>query len=368
MKMTDSIRLWLIAALTHDELPPLAVSAWQDAIGQAGSDGVLVLLEHRLARHPAYSGIPAGLLGLIQQAAKQDLMEQLPFHSEQKKIFKALNQAQIPFLVMKGAALGNWLYDSPSLRSVTDIDLWFADRQTVSSLDGVLRPLGYQPAESAGGLSSFELAFDKALNGRKIRIDAHWAMFNSAILSASVGYEKAYSRAMPVSAQAQDVKALGITDALINSIGHRALKYLSGQADTLKWLYDQYLLFNALDAAQWQELTDRCNDAGISDLALDAIGQSQRQFNIRIPPQVIDALKENAGRETVRRSWFQSWPRYQWHEMRAVSPKLSERAVWLGQRLWPNPEAMRDRYGSGDPAWKFMFRRIGIGLKRFLGG
>jgi hypothetical protein len=53
--------------------------------------------------------------------------------------------------------------------------------------------------------------------------------------------------------------------------------------------------------------------------------------------------------------------------MLAVSPKFSERARWLGQRLWPDPEAMRERYGGDDPAWKFMFRRIGIGLKRFFG-
>ncbi len=38
--------------------------------------------------------------------------------------------------------------------------------------------------------------------------------------------------------------------------------------------------------------------------------------------------------------------------------------LWLGQRLWPNPEAMRERYGSDDPVWKFMLKRIGAGLQR----
>jgi hypothetical protein len=364
MKMTDSIRLWLIAALTHDELPPLAASAWQDAIGQAESDGVIILLEHRLARHPAYSDVPAGLLNLIQQAAKQGLMDQLPFHSEQKKIFQALNQAKIPFLVMKGTALGHWLYESPGLRPVTDIDLWFPDSETVFSLDGILRPLGYERAETAGGLSSFELAFDKQFNGRKIRLDAHWAMFNSALLSASVSFETAYSQAMPVTIQTQEVKVLCITDALVNAIGHRALKYLAHKDDTLKWLYDQYLLFNALDAAQWQEFVCRCADAGISDLALDAIECSQRQFYTRLPAHVVASISINAKCEKLRRSWFQSWSRYQWQEMRAASQTCSGRAVWLGQRLWPNPEAMRERYGSDDPVWKFMLGRIGTGLKR----
>ncbi len=68
----------------------------------------------------------------------------------------------------------------------------------------------------------------------------------------------------------------------------------------------------------------------------------------------------------MQRGWFQSWSRYQWHEMRAVSPIFSERARWLAQRLWPNPEAMRVRYGDDDPVWKFMIKRIGVGLKRLL--
>ena len=362
--MTDILRTWLIAALIHDELPPLAAAAWTELLAQAESEGVLVLLEHRLAGHPGNSDLPEALIREIQQAARYSLMNQLPFLSEQKTLFMTLNQVCKPFLVMKGAALGHWLYASPALRPVTDIDLWFADKSAVLSLDEILRPLGYERAETEGGLSSFELAFDKRSNGKTIRIDAHWALFNSAILSGCVSFEAAYSRAMSVSIQGQDVKALGLTDALINSIGHRALKHLVNQADSLKWLYDQYLLFNALDSVQWQELIARCAQAGISDLALEAIGQSQQQFKTCIPPDVLDSLSKNVRHEKLKRSWFQSWARYQWHEMRAVSPKYSERAVWLGQRLWPNPEAMRERYGSGDPAWRFMLKRIGIGLRR----
>jgi hypothetical protein len=59
-----------------------------------------------------------------------------------------------------------------------------------------------------------------------------------------------------------------------------------------------------------------------------------------------------------------SWARYQWQEMQAVSPRLSVRLKWLMQKLLPNPEAMREGYGEGDPAWKFMLRRLGVGLKR----
>jgi hypothetical protein len=153
---------------------------------------------------------------------------------------------------------------------------------------------------------------------------------------------------------------------LINAIGHRSLKQLSGQADSLKWLVDQHLLFTALDDANWQQLLKQSAHAGISDLALEALEQSQRIFQTGAPLDVLKTLAGNAQRETIDRTWFQSWPRYQWQEMKAVSPKLSVRLKWLMQKLLPNPEAMREGYGEGDPVWKFMLRRIGVGIKRLL--
>ena len=362
--MTDILRTWLIAALTHQELPALAEQRVAELVDVASDQGVLVLLEHRLLSHPSLATLPDNLFSQIQQQAKLSLLQQLPFFAEQKQVYQALNRAHIPFLVMKGAALGYWLYDSPNHRPVTDIDVWFEDRQTVDALAEILRPLGFSRVASSGELTGFEQAFDKDFNGVKIRLDAHWAMFNSAVLSKGMPFGASYACSTDIDIHQQSVKILSVNDALINSIGHRALKYLSGQADTLKWLLDQHLLFEALNASQWQELVTQSAELGISDLTLDAIEQAQKHFRTRTAPNVVDMLSKNARNESIQRSWFQSWTSYQWHEMLAVSPKFTERVVWLWQRLWPNPEAMRERYGRDDPVWKFMLKRIGAGLQR----
>ncbi len=365
--MTNTLRAWLIAALTHQDLPVIADQQLDELVDMASHEGVLVLLEYQLMQHPNIATLPTQFVTNIQQAAKHSLLHQLPFFAEQKNVFQVLYQAEIPFLVMKGAALGNWLYASASHRPITDIDLWFASQQSVISLASILQPLGFIAAESTGGLTSFERAFDKHFNGEQIRIDAHWALFNSAILASRIPFEKAYARSQDLIIQQQHVKVLSLYDALINSIGHRALKYLSHQADTLKWLYDQHLLFKALNTDQWQEFVERSAQAGISDLSLDAIEHSQAIFKTQIPQTVIEALSNNAKHEKIKRAWFQSWASYQWHEMQAVSPKLSVRLKWLGQKLWPNPEAMREGYSKNDSAWRFMLRRMAVGLKRLFG-
>ena len=147
--MTDILRTWLIAALTHQELPALAEQRVAELVDVASDQGVLVLLEHRLLSQPSLATLPDNLFSQIQQQAKLSLLQQLPFFAEQKQVYQALNRAQIPFLVMKGAALGYWLYDSPNHRPVTDIDVWFEDRQTVDALAEMLR----QQPETASALA-----------------------------------------------------------------------------------------------------------------------------------------------------------------------------------------------------------------------
>lgn len=362
--MQLTARNWLIAALNHAALPELASRDWPVLLSEADAEGITGYLEYRLQSHPGLADVPAGLRAALQAEAKQAVLRQLPFYAEQRGIFQALDAAGIPFLVLKGAALGQWLYASPTHRPVTDIDLCFADRDAVSALNGVLQPLGYQPVAAGGELTTQQRAFDKPFKAFKIRIDAHWAVFNSALLRDALPFQAALARSRIVSCQGQPVRVLSEADALINAVGHRALKQLSGQADTLKWLVDQQLLINSLDPGQWQALLDRCADAGISDLALDALEQSQRTFQTPVPSEVFGILSHNAGLERMKRHWFKSWPLYQWREMQAVSPRSSVRLRWLAQKLLPNPEAMREGYGEQDPVWRFMLRRLGVGLQR----
>lgn len=357
-------RHWLIAALNHQTLPDLPATQWPELLALAGSEGVLPYLDSRLHSYPALSTISSELRESISQAAKRAVLDQLPFYAEQQRIYQALNDDNMPFLVLKGAALGQWLYDSPTQRSITDLDIWFADRQAVNALANLLQPLGYIPVAAGGELTGLQRAFDKDLHGNKIRVDAHWSLFNSMVLANTLPFEEAYSRSQGIAIQNQPARALSLTDALINAIGHRALKQLSGQANTLKWLIDQHLLFKALDVDQWQQWLEQCKQAGISDLALEALEHSQRTFQTKAPVDVFKALAGNASQEKIKRTWFLSWPRYQWHEMKAVSPRLSIRLRWFKQKLLPNPEAMREGYGEGDPVWKFMLRRIGVGIKR----
>ena len=357
-------RNWLIALLTQQELPNLKPEHWHAVIDQACHDGIIVLAEKSLARHPQFAIIPSELLELFREAGKEIIFQQFVFQREQQQIFSKLTHAGIAFIVMKGAALAQWLYQSPMDRSITDIDIWLKDKTSVEMLGDLLQPLGFERQPTLGELTTHEQAFDKTVQNTTIRVDAHWALFNSAILSDSLDFDHAYKNGINLEIQNQSVKALSVNDALINSIGHRALKKLSGQENTLKWLYEQHLLFNDLDEQQWAELIKQSAESGISDLTLESIEQSQLQLNTKVEPDVIKQLSLNAKREKINRTWFASWARYQWHEMQAVSPSFTVRLQWLGQKLLPNPDAVREGYGYKQAAWKVLLKRFSVGIGR----
>ena len=362
--MTNTHRNWLIAALTNQNLPALTEQQYHELLDEANANGVLVILEKSLKYHPQVAEIDTDLLAQLQSAAKQVLMDQLVFLGEQKKVLTVLNVAGIPYILMKGAALGHWLYESPMDRPITDIDIWLRDKESVFSLRDLLEPLGYVCQPSLGALTTQEQAFDKIMHDSIIRIDAHWQMFNSALLSKYIDFEDMYARAICIDAEQPNGKYLAINEALINSIGHRAMKYITKNGYVLKWLLDQHLMFSQLSNVQWQQLIKQSQQYAISDLTLDALQVSATQFATRVPESVLRALQQQANNEKIKRRWFQSWLSYQWHEMCAAAPTFSAKLFWFQQRFWPNPEAVRERHGKNDPVWKFMFKRIGFGIKR----
>lgn len=371
--MDLSARTWLAAALNHRPLPdrPLADAA---LITAAGNEGVLLLLEHRLQTHPQAATLPADWLARLQAAARGQVHAQMAMLAEQQRVFNALVQAGIPFLVLKGGALAHWLYAKPYLRLVTDLDLLFPERAALSRLQPVLEGLGYGMAPEAGSRVGNERAFQKPGGPYgDYTVDAHWALLNSPILAGSFGFGELAdeSQALPGCAGARGLSAV---HALCNACGHRALNlpfaYVQGiqNARSLRWLWDIHLLAQALSNADWQRLDVLAREKGLCGVLADSLSASVAAFGTPLPEALLAEWYARAGQERIRMHWFTSWPHFQWRQFLASADSLTGRLQWLGQRVWPDVEAMRARYGQqGDSDWRVLWRRFTVGLRRMIG-
>jgi len=98
-----------------------AISDWTKVINEVEMHGMAPLLYFHLRK--AGAEIPADIQrNLTALALRHKLINEVRTRTlvELQSIFA---KHEIPFLILKGAALGHWLYPSPALRPMKDVDL-----------------------------------------------------------------------------------------------------------------------------------------------------------------------------------------------------------------------------------------------------
>jgi len=373
--MQTAYRPWLIAALTHRPLPPLPAGS-DDAlaagiIDSATDEGVLLLLEQALSGHAEASAMPMAVRTAIQAAAKSGLFDQLAMLSEQGKALQALSAAGVRFLVLKGGALAHWLYEKPHLRLVTDLDILIPDKALIPEVAAVLAGIGY--AQVSGNPVANELSFHKPGGpyGRFI-VDAHWRLFNRALLRDAFGFDELAAAAIAVPGM-NGVQGLGPVHAMYNACGHRALslphKHISGiqRAGCLRWLWDIHALALRFSEDEWRLMVYMAGEKRISAILHEALETTRSTFGSTVPAEAIAQLRRQMAGEPLSMRWFSTWGNYQWREFLASSPNVAGRMHWAWQMLLLESDSVRERYGADDPAWKLRLKRLGTGLRRLFG-
>jgi hypothetical protein len=110
---------------------------------------------HRLspalyAHLEATSGAPAAVLSALKRAYLANSARSLFLRSATATVSSALDRAEIPAMLLKGAALVETVYADPGRREMLDIDLLVPDDR-LAEASTVLREIGYAPGPSTSG-------------------------------------------------------------------------------------------------------------------------------------------------------------------------------------------------------------------------
>jgi len=359
---------WLVAALRHSALPELDEGRVPELIGVARSEGVLLLAESQLQSHPQRASVNSAVLHELEQAAHADMLEQLAMLAEQAKVFRALSEAEFPFLVMKGGALAHWLYAQPALRVVTDLDILIPGKAHLPALQSVLTAIGY--AAVPGNSMAIETSFEKPGGpyGRFV-VDAHWQLFNSMQLRNLFNYAELQAQAMELPGHA-GVFGLSPVHALFNACGHRAigLPHTGVQglqaANALRWLWDVHALTQCLTEQQWQHVLTLAAEKQLSALMHEALSTVQQHFASHLPEALLSNLLQQSALEAHQLRSFTHWRRYQWQEFMASAPHWPGRLRWLWHTLSLDSPSTQARYGHQGGRFGRYARRLLAALKR----
>lgn len=355
----------LIAAL-RGEAPPWPAgggAALETALLEAAHEhGVSALL----ASIPAVGQWPGTLQGAFRDFRRDEAVVESLRRESLQRLVDAFGQAEVRFLVIKGAQLAYTHYAQPWLRPRFDTDLLVpvADRERA---DAVLRGLGYEPAIQVGGsLVSHQLQYERRdRHGCADVVDLHWKVANPHLFAGALTFDELAAAAQPIPLLGDDAYGPSNVHALILACVHRVAHHRN--SDLLIWLYDIHVLADSLSVEErvtFLELTRRKHLRSICAAGLD---HARLRFGTPDPDGWFDQLRLSDGEIEPTAAFLQQGRRrvdILWSDLRAVGG-WSRKMRLLREHLFPPAAYMRARYGHDTPLLVAYADRVVTGVGRW---
>jgi hypothetical protein len=349
----------LASWLTYQGLAPLVYQRCQEAGGAAA----------------------AALAGQLQGAYYSTSLHNGFQRETLVRILSALQSAQIPTVLLKGAALAEAAYGSFNARPMSDIDFWLPDG-VMTDVVAIMTGLGFrQLAEK----EERPLALQRLARGEiqfshpdwpKSLVELHWSGFPGWWLqrTAAVDDEAVWQRTVPLTldgfAAAADgtglVRRLAAEDMVIQLAVHQAINTSFG-VRPLASLLDIALAANCWPV-DWQLVTDRAHAWRVGTVVWLVFHLAQQLIGLPGAETAVAQLSPSP----LRRAWLlrlvnpgslvstvdprHGLRRYLLLLLLIDRPRDLLRLVY--RAVWPEPEWLAARYGGaagrGHHLWEFL--------------
>ena len=327
---------WFHALLRQKPtVPPQVMNdEWQAWLAAVAQHGMSALVYTWLLNAPADHRPPPPIMAEL----RADYVDYIALAERRQQqltdLVASFEQARLSPIVLKGAALAHWLYDSPELRPSADIDLLVMPEQCKLAAD-VLKRLGYtffmgefRPYRHAEGFY--------APNG-KISVDLHQALSSFTQVNNFIDLRPLFANSIKTG----EIDVLTLPDSLLMASMH--LIYNHRQNVILVWLYDIHLL--ARDIKQWQHLIASSIQWQARYALTQALKLASQFFGTEYPQIVHDFTYYplSAGEDRLHRlgkvnvqpvNQWETWSKT--HLMRLQSFNKRERIHYLKNRIFPH--------------------------------
>lgn len=335
--MTDDL-LSLMSPAIRKQWGALGVT---DLIAQLQRHRLLpIALAHARQANGGLDGLRAGLWDALMAAGRSDAAKDRRLL---ERVLPALAARGCRALLLKGAALGRWLYAAPELRPGSDVDLLIDARKRLDA-HAALVAAGLQ----SDGYSQHDLASNQAPyvdpeTGRQV--DLHWALNVVPELACRFDFAQLDRDAIDL-VEPAGARALGRVDALMHTVIHY-FAHRPASDRPLIWLHDLTLLARGLDADGWADLDRKVRRMELAGLHAAALHLAAESFPLELPAALI-AQWQTLGQGECTRTLLESdgGPfRRLLHSLSCVTT-LRGRMAYLRARLFPATLWMRGRYGA----------------------
>ena len=270
--------------VAHDELP------WNVVQQVARQERVAPLLS-QVARRCDW--FPAEVKKSLRVTYYHNAARNYPFLHELQQVLRRFGTEDVPVVVLKGAALANTVYDDPSLRPMTDLDL-LVHRESVQPALRILGELGFRRVGFEVRPDAdlvYESQVQLAKTGRvRFLVEIHWSLFDSPYYQQNLTMDWFWDTALTVQTGDTPMQVLGPVAQLLHLCGHAVLHH--GSAGTsLLWLQDvAEVVFHYREQIDWDELLNRAQEFRLILSVQQVLGQVAAEWGVPIPARALSRL------------------------------------------------------------------------------
>jgi hypothetical protein len=311
------------------QLQYLANAEWEQIINLAGQHGILPILYRRIKALDEPLDIPEAALQRLHTAYLTNATRNTLFLHEGGIIFKALKDAGIPVIGLKGLFLLENIYQDIGLRQMSDLDIML-HKTHIPQVFNILDVLGYQPTTYFDIRNeNFDIKHVPPLLKPQgpYYVELHWTILeeNEPFTIDATGL---WERAMPASIASVDALALSPEDLVLHLCLHLAYQHhlklgLRGVCDVA------VTLWHFTGQLNWDKLVEIAHTWGATRVLWLTLTLAEDLLGAPIPSEIWAQVQsesfepwviEEAGRQLLNRE----------HSKAAITPDLAKFAQEQG--------------------------------------
>lgn len=313
---------------TQALLEAFSEADWDLFARMAKAEGVAPLMHFALT-HSAFQAPEP-----IRQKLQLDYYASAAFNqvilTEMARVVQALNEANIPVIVLKGAALAWTVYPDPALRPMSDLDLLTA-APFVGKAVMLLRSHEYEL------LKITNHAVLQCEAASKITVELHWTLAGEHPIS-----NKAIIDLITEMANEPNNSSKRLSFTLLYLCAHLVLMHTEGR---LIWFYDIFSFFRYYQKElDWNLLLNRAHQLGWIPALSFAMQVIEKRFGYQPPDNFQPAIKESLQKNTSLELKIESVQLLMTRAFLALG--FFDRLLMVVNLLFPAPKYLRKRYHS----------------------
>jgi hypothetical protein len=256
---------------------------WDGFCVQVGKHSMAPLIYHTLRDDDTI--LPLWVKEKLQSAYYQSARRNTLLYQELDQIVHVLNDAKIPVILLKGAALAIGVYGNIALRPMADIDL-LVRKENMSRTEELFLEHGYEIHDHADSYLR-HATFTREDSGWPCRVEVHRHMVSSAYYRRSIPEKWLWPD--PIEVIIDNASSLRLSpDAAIFHASLHVLDHIAIES-TLLWLWDIVEISQCHDI-DWDTLADRTIKFKIVLPIRSMLLECKELLDLPIPDDVLERM------------------------------------------------------------------------------